>query len=86
MSIDYYVAPCHPPLSTELLDLLSQTETATIGHVEHVGFVGDAILPVFPARVAGQALTIAARARRDGDLQGDRFAAAGRHHGDIEGG
>ncbi|QEE43385.1 RraA family protein (plasmid) [Rhizobium sp. WL3] len=63
MSIDYHVAHCHPPLSSELLDLLSQTETATIGHVEHVGFVGDAILPVFPTRVAGQALTVAAPGR-----------------------
>lgn len=63
MSIDYHVAPCHPPLSRELLDLLSQTETATIGHVEHVGFVGDAILPIYPARVAGQALTVAAPGR-----------------------
>lgn len=63
MSIEYHVAPGHPPLSGELLDLLSQTETATIGHVEHVGFVGDAILPVYPARVAGQALTVAAPGR-----------------------
>jgi 4-hydroxy-4-methyl-2-oxoglutarate aldolase len=63
MSIDYHVAPCHPPLSRELLDLLSQTETATIGHVEHVGFVGDAVQPVFPAGVAGQALTVAAPGR-----------------------
>lgn len=63
MTIDYHVARGHPPLSAELLDLLSQTETATIGHVEHVGFVGDGILPITPVRVAGQALTVAAPGR-----------------------
>lgn len=63
MNIDYTVAPSHPPLSTELLTLLSQTETATIGHIEHVGFVGTGVVPVFPARVAGQALTVAAPGR-----------------------
>lgn len=63
MSVDYHVAHSHPPLPTELVDLLSQTETATIGHVEHVGFVGDAILPVYPTRAAGQAVTVAAPGR-----------------------
>lgn len=63
MTIDYRVADSHPPLSTELVALLSQTETATIGHVEHLGFVGDGILPLFPARAAGQALTVAAPGR-----------------------
>lgn len=63
MSSPYHVAPGHPPLSAELLDLLSHTETATIGHVEHVGFPGCAILPVFPARIAGKALTVAAPGR-----------------------
>lgn len=63
MKIDYHVEPGHPPLSTELVHLLSQTETATIGHVEHLGFVGNGIVPVFPARACGQALTIAAPGR-----------------------
>lgn len=63
MSIHYHVAHSHPPLPTELVDLLSQTETATIGHVEHVGFVGDAIFPVYPTRAAGQAVTVAAPGR-----------------------
>lgn len=63
MSVHYHVAHSHPPLPTELVDLLSQTETATIGHVEHIGFVGDAILPVYPTRAAGQAVTVAAPGR-----------------------
>lgn len=63
MSVHYHVAHSHPPLPVELVDLLSQTETATIGHVEHVGFVGDAILPVYPTRAAGQAVTVAAPGR-----------------------
>lgn len=63
MRTDYQVEPNQPPLSTALVDLLSQTETATIGHVEHLGFVGDGILPITPARVWGQALTVAAPGR-----------------------
>ena len=63
MRTDYQVEPNQPPLSTALVDLLSQTETATIGHVEHVGFVGDGILPITPGRVCGQALTVAAPGR-----------------------
>lgn len=63
MRIDYQVEPNQPPLSKALVDLLSQTETATIGHVEHVGFVGDGIVPITPARVCGQALTVAAPGR-----------------------
>jgi regulator of RNase E activity RraA len=63
MPIDYHVRPNQPCLSPELVDLLSQTETATIGHVEHLGFVGDGILPIFPARACGQAVTVAAPGR-----------------------
>lgn len=63
MPIDYHVRPNQPCLSPELVDLLSQTETATIGHVEHLGFVGDGILPFFPARACGQAVTVAAPGR-----------------------
>jgi 4-hydroxy-4-methyl-2-oxoglutarate aldolase len=63
MRTDYQVEPNQPPLSKALVDLLSQTETATIGHVEHVGFVGDGIVPIAPARVCGQALTVAAPGR-----------------------
>ena len=63
MRTDYQVEPNQPPLSSALVDLLSQTETATIGHVEHVGFVGDGIVPITPARGCGQALTVAAPGR-----------------------
>lgn len=63
MLTDYQVEPNQPPLSESLVDLLSQTETATIGHVEHLGFVGDDIVPIMPGRVSGQALTVAAPGR-----------------------
>lgn len=50
-------------MPTALIELLSSVETATIGHVEHLGFLGDNIRPVFPARVAGAAFTVAAPGR-----------------------
>ncbi|MFS2153845.1 RraA family protein [Rhizobium sp. Rhizsp42] len=53
----------HPPLSSELVELLSLVETATIGHTEHLGFVGAGIVPLFSARVAGVAVTVAAPGR-----------------------
>jgi regulator of RNase E activity RraA len=56
-----------PALSTQLVDLLSGVDTATIGHVEHLGFVGENIRCVFPARAAGAALTVAAPGR-DGTI------------------
>jgi regulator of RNase E activity RraA len=56
-----------PALSTQLVDLLSGVDTATIGHVEHLGFVGEDIRCVFPARAAGAALTVAAPGR-DGTI------------------
>jgi len=67
MTVNYRVADRHPPLPQDLVDLLSSVETATIGHVEHLGFVGDGVRPVFPARAAGQALTVAAPGR-DGSI------------------
>lgn len=67
MNENYRVADRHPPLPQDLVDLLAQVETATIGHVEHLGFVGDGVRPVFPARAAGQALTVAAPGR-DGSI------------------
>lgn len=60
---EYHVHPNQPCFLPELVDLLSQTETATLGHVEHLGFVGDGIVPVFAARATGQALTEAAPGR-----------------------
>lgn len=50
-------------LPPDLVDMLPAVETATIGHVEHLGFVGDNIRPVFPCRTFGPALTVAAPSR-----------------------
>lgn len=55
------------PLNPHLVKLLSSVETATIGHVEHLGFAGSSIRPVFPARAAGTAVTVAAPGR-DGEI------------------
>jgi len=52
-----------PPCPSELHQMLRGVETATIGHIEHLGFVSDDILPVFPARAVGSALTVAAPGR-----------------------
>ncbi|MGO7209117.1 RraA family protein, partial [Rhizobium ruizarguesonis] len=52
-----------PPLPADLIERLSSVDTATIGHVEHLGFVGGDIRPLFPARVAGAAFTVAAPGR-----------------------
>ncbi|NRP21826.1 4-hydroxy-4-methyl-2-oxoglutarate aldolase/4-carboxy-4-hydroxy-2-oxoadipate aldolase [Ensifer adhaerens] len=56
-----------PSLSTELIGLMMLTETATIGHVEHTGFVSSDVRPVFPGKVAGSAVTVAAPGR-DGTI------------------
>lgn len=63
MTTSYHVMERHPPLHPDLVERLSSVETATIGHVEHLGFVGNNILPLFPARVAGVAVTVAAPSR-----------------------
>jgi regulator of RNase E activity RraA len=63
MSDIYRVNQSHPLLSSELLELMPMVDTATIGHVEHLGFVGDEIRPVFSAWAAGSALTVAAPGR-----------------------
>jgi 4-hydroxy-4-methyl-2-oxoglutarate aldolase len=52
-----------PPSSIALQNMLRDVETATIGHIEHLGFVSDDIRPVFPARAVGTALTVAAPGR-----------------------
>ncbi|MBB5536307.1 RraA family protein [Rhizobium giardinii] len=49
--------------SIALQEMLWDVETATIGHIEHLGFVSDDIRPVFPARAVGSALTVAAPGR-----------------------
>lgn len=59
----YRINDSYPPLCEELIALMGKTETATIGHVEHVGFVSHGVLPVFPARAAGSAVTVAAPGR-----------------------
>jgi 4-hydroxy-4-methyl-2-oxoglutarate aldolase len=63
MTTSYQVMERHPPLHPDLVERLSSIETATIGHVEHLGFIGNSILPVFPARVSGVAVTVAAPGR-----------------------
>jgi regulator of RNase E activity RraA len=67
MTAHYRMMDRCPPLPDHLVELLSCVDTATIGHVEHLGFVGDNIRSVFPARVAGAALTVAAPGR-DGTI------------------
>ena len=63
MTEHYRVADRHPPLPDDLTELLGTVETATIGHVEYTGFAGSNVRPVFPAHVAGSALTVAAPGR-----------------------
>jgi 4-hydroxy-4-methyl-2-oxoglutarate aldolase len=52
-----------PALPADLCRLLQHVETATIGHIEHLGFLASTIRPVFPARIAGRAVTVAAPGR-----------------------
>lgn len=59
----YRVHDRPPPLPNAVQEMLCDVETATIGHFEHLGFVGDDIRPVFPARAVGTALTVAAPGR-----------------------
>ncbi|WP_333900403.1 RraA family protein [Agrobacterium pusense] len=59
----YRTKPGEPPLPTDLCALLRDVETATIGHTEHLGFLSTSIRPVCSAKVAGQALTVAAPGR-----------------------
>lgn len=63
MAAPYHLMDRHPPLDPDLVELLSSVETATIGHVEHLGFVGDNVRPIAPAHVAGNAVTVAAPGR-----------------------
>jgi regulator of RNase E activity RraA len=63
MSQNYRVHHREPSLSLELQERSLSVETATIGHFEHLGFVGSDIRPVAPARAFGSALTVAAPGR-----------------------
>lgn len=63
MAIQYRAAPQPEPLDQELRVLLADVETATIGHFECTGFITGNVRPVFPARVVGRAITVAAPGR-----------------------
>ncbi len=55
----YEIGPMAPQLSTEVVALLEQTETATIGHWRHWGFCDRRIQPLLRhKRVAGTAVTL----------------------------
>ena len=55
----YEVHPMPAPISAEVIALLEQTETATVGHWRHWGFCDRRIQPVLRhRRVAGTAVTL----------------------------
>lgn len=55
----YDIRPAAPQLSGELLSLMQQVETATIGHFLHQGFVDPAISACLSdRRIAGTAFTV----------------------------
>ena len=57
--MSFHIAPLAPQLGQELIDLLAQVETATLGHFLHHGFLDPAIGPVLAGtRIAGTALTV----------------------------
>jgi 4-hydroxy-4-methyl-2-oxoglutarate aldolase len=56
----YELGPMPEQISAEVIGLLEQTETATIGHWRHWGFVDRRVQPVLRGRrVAGAAVTVA---------------------------
>ena len=56
----YDIAPTPPQISSEVIALLEQTETATVGHWRHWGFCDRRIQPLLRRkRVAGTAITLA---------------------------
>lgn len=67
MSALYRTAPPPGELDQDLLALLADIETATIGHFEPFGFITMGVRPVFPARAMGRAITVAAPGR-DGSV------------------
>ena len=54
----YVVEPMPAAISAEVVALLEQTETATVGHWRHWGFVNRGIQGVLRRRVAGTAVTL----------------------------
>ncbi len=56
----YDIDPMPPQISAEVIALLEQTETATVGHWRHWGFCDRRIQPLLRGkRVAGTAITLA---------------------------
>ena len=56
----YEIDPMPPQISAEVVALLEQTETATVGHWRHWGFCDRRIQPLLRRkRVAGTAITVA---------------------------
>jgi regulator of RNase E activity RraA len=56
----YEIGPTPAQISPEVIALLEQTETATVGHWRQWGFASRAIRPLLPGRrVAGTAITVA---------------------------
>ena len=57
---EYAIGEMPPPLPETLNGLLSQVETATIGHLRHFGFMDPAIRPIVTGqRIVGSAVTLA---------------------------
>jgi len=54
----YVTNPMPALISAEVIALLEQTETATVGHWRHWGFCDRKIQPVLRRRVAGTAITL----------------------------
>jgi 4-hydroxy-4-methyl-2-oxoglutarate aldolase len=63
MTIEYRIEARPCAWAEDLRDLLVEVETATIGHFEHLGFVGSRIRPVIPSKAFGNAITVAAPGR-----------------------
>ena len=58
--VKYDIGPMPAPVSAEVVALLEQTETATVGHWRHWGFCDRRIQPLLRGRrVAGTAVTVA---------------------------
>jgi regulator of RNase E activity RraA len=54
----YVVEPMPGQISSEVIALLEKTETATVGHWRHWGFVNRGVQGVLRRRVAGTAVTL----------------------------
>ena len=55
----FILNPLPPQIPTNVITLLEQVETATVGHILHTGFVDPSIHAILPdRRVAGTAVTV----------------------------